>query len=64
MKHKYIVFGLIFGFFGIGGRQIFGEEGSRKPVTPKASAEAKALLEFMYSISGMHKQKGFTLIEL
>lgn len=48
----------------MGGHQIFGEEESRKPVTPKASAEAKALTESMYSILGMHKQKEFTLTEL
>ena len=58
MKFKLKSFLLCATILFICASSLFGTEDSIKPVTPDASAEAKALLKFLYSISGKYTLTG------
>ncbi len=58
MKPRKIVYLLFIALLSIYSSQIFGSDNDIKPVTPNASPEAKALLKFIYSISGKYTLTG------
>ena len=58
MKYRQITSWLFTGLLCAGASPLFGSEGSIKPVTPNASPEANALLQFLYSISGKYTLTG------
>ena len=57
MKFKRIVFSLAVLMF-MASSSLFGQNETIKPVSPNASPEAKALLQFIYSLSGKYTLTG------
>ena len=58
MKFRQKTFWLIAIILGIGFSSLFGSDDTIQPVTPNASPEVKALLKFLYSISGKYTLTG------
>lgn len=58
MRTRQKAFGLLVILMCMVTSSLFGSDGSVNPVTPNASSEARALLKFMYSISGKYTLTG------
>ncbi len=58
MKFKIVVFGIFIAILFFSEVSLFGKDKDIKPVTPNVSPEAKALLNFLYSISGKYTLSG------
>ncbi len=58
MKFRRITCCIFTGLLCFGATSLLGSEGSIKPVTPNASREARALLQFIYGISGKYTLTG------